>query len=184
MDIPTDAFVIGHVGRFAPQKNHQFLLKIVAEIAQQEPNTRLLLVGTGSLRSDIEQQLDQLGLTDKVIFAGVRSDVPRLMLGAMDVFLFPSFYEGLGLVLIEAQAAGLPCVISDVVPEEADVVESLMKRLSLSHSASKWARVVLAQKKASLPIKQFDALSILQKDSPFSIEISAEKLTNIYSNLI
>ncbi len=181
LGIPADALVIGHIGRFAPQKNHQFLVKIAAEIAQQEPKMRLLLVGTGSLRPEIEDKLAQLGLTDKVIFAGSRSDVPRLMLGAMDVFLFPSLYEGLGLVLIEAQAAGLPCIFSDVVPEEADVVQPLMKRLSLSQSASEWAEVVLAQQKANLPIKKSEALSSLQQDSPFSIEICTKNLTDIYN---
>jgi glycosyltransferase involved in cell wall biosynthesis len=179
--IPQDAFVIGHVGRFAPQKNHQFLVEIVAKIAQHEPKMRLLLVGTGSLRSEIEDKLAQLGLTDKVVFAGTSSDVPRIMLGAMDVFLFPSLYEGLGLVLIEAQAAGLPCILSDVVPEEADVVKPLMQRLSLSQSASEWAEAVLTQKKTNLPVKQFEALSILQQSSPFSIEKCTKSLTNIYT---
>jgi glycosyltransferase involved in cell wall biosynthesis len=181
LGIPADALVIGHVGRFETQKNHRFLVKIVAEIAQQEPKMRLLLVGKGSLRPEIEEQVAQLGLTDKVIFAGSRSDVPQLMLGAMDVFLLPSFNEGLPLVLIEAQAAGLPCIFSDVISNETDVVKPLMQRLSLSQSASDWAEVVLAQKKANLPIKQSEALSILQQDSPFSIEISAKNLTDIYS---
>ncbi len=181
LGIPADAFVIGHIGRFEPQKNHRFLIEIAAEIAQQEPKMRLLLIGYGSLRPEIEELVAQLGLTDKVIFAGVRSDVPRLMLGAMDVFLLPSFNEGLPLVLIEAQAAGLPCVFSDVISNETDVVKPLMKRLSLSQSASEWAGVVLAEKKTNLPIKQSEALSILQQDSPFSIEISAKNLTDIYS---
>ena len=181
LNIPADAFVIGHVGRFEPQKNHRLLIEIVAEIAKQEPKTRLLMLGNGSLRSDMEKKVAQLGLIDKVIFAGVRSDVPRLMLGVMDMFVFPSLHEGLGLVLIEAQAAGLFCVISNVVPEEADVVKPLIKRLSLSSSALDWAEVVLAQKKASLLYKQSEALSIMQNNSPFSIGISTKNLTSIYS---
>jgi glycosyltransferase involved in cell wall biosynthesis len=181
LGIPQDAFIIGHIGRFEPAKNHQFLVKIIAEIAKQEPKVRLLLIGYGSLRGEIEDRVAKLGLTDKVVFAGTRSDVPRLMLDAMDVFLFPSLYEGLGLVLIEAQAAGLPCILSDVVPEEADVVKPLMQRLSLSQSASEWAEAVLTQKKANLPIKQSEALSILQENSPFNIEICAKNLTDIYN---
>lgn len=180
LDIPANALVIGHIGRFEPAKNHKFLLEIAAEIARQEPKMRLLLIGTGSLQSEIEERLAQLGLTDKVIFAGVRSDVPRLMLGAMDVFLLPSLNEGLPMVLIEAQAARLPCVFSDVITEEVDVVKSLMKRLSLSQSASEWAEVVLAQRNTDLPIQQSEALSILQQNSPFNIEISAKNLTDIY----
>ncbi|MFQ4142453.1 glycosyltransferase family 1 protein [Chlorogloeopsis sp. ULAP02] len=142
LGIPKDAFVVGHVGRFEPQKNHVFLLDIAAEIVKREPKMYLLLVGVGSLRADIEQRVTKLGLGDRVIFAGSRSDVPRLMRGAMDVFLLPSLYEGLGLVLVEAQAAGLPCIFSDVVPEEADVVKPLVNRISLSQPASSWAEAV------------------------------------------
>ena len=91
--------------------------------------------------------------------------------------------EGLPLVLIEAQAAGLPCVFTDVISDEIDAVKPLMKRLSLSQSASEWAEAVVAQKKANLPIKQPEALSILQYDSPFSIEKCTKNLTAIYSNL-
>ena len=181
LDIPQDAFVIGHVGRFELQKNHPFLLKIVAQIARQEPKMCLLLIGHGSLRCDVEYEVAQLGLTDKVIIAGVRSDIPRLMLGAMDVFLFPSLFEGLPLVLIEAQAAGLPCIFSDVISEEIDVVKPLMKRLSLSNSPSKWAEAVLARKKANLPIERSEALSILQKDSQFNIKCCAKSLAAIYT---
>ena len=122
LGIPPGAFVVGHVGRFARQKHDAFLLAVAARLAACEPNLHLLLVGTGPLRLAIEEAAARLGLTDRVIFAGPRADVPRLMRGAMDVFLFPSLFEGLGLVLIEAQAAGVPCVVSDVVPGEADVV--------------------------------------------------------------
>ena len=184
LDIPADAFVIGHVGRFAPQKNHRFLIEIAAEIAKQEPKMRLLLVGNGLLRPEIENRVVQLGLTNRVVFAGTRSDVHRLMLSAMDLFLFPSYYEGLGLVLIEAQAAGLPCVFSDIVPKEADVVLPLIERLSLSQSASEWAQAILAQKKARSSIKHSEALSILRNHSPFNIEHSVKNLTNVYSNSI
>jgi glycosyltransferase involved in cell wall biosynthesis len=180
LGIPHDAFTIGHIGRFESAKNHNFLLEIAAEIAQQEPKMRLLLVGKGSLRPEIESRVAQLGLTDKVIFAGVRSDVPRLMLGAMDVFLLPSFNEGLPLVLIEAQAAGLPCIFSGVITEEVNVVKPLINQLSLSQSASEWAEVTLAQKKTNLPIKQSQALSILQNDSPFGIYKCTKNLTDIY----
>ena len=180
LGIPKDAFVIGHVGRFELQKNHRLLIEIAAKVAQQEPKMCLLLIGKGSLRPEIEHRVAELGLTDKVIFAGVRSDVPRLMLGAMDVFLLPSLHEGLPLVLIEAQAAGLPCVFSDVTSDEVEVVKPLMKRLSLSLSASKWAEVVLAQKKYNSKIEQSEALSILQKDSPFDIKISAKSLADVY----
>ncbi|MBH8562372.1 glycosyltransferase family 1 protein [Nostoc sp. CENA67] len=179
LGIPPEAFVIGHVGRFEQQKNHQFLLDIVAEIAKQETKMHLLLIGDGLLRPDIEQKVIQMGLADRVIFTGLRPDVPRLMLGAMDIFLFPSLHEGLGLALIEAQAAGLVCVFSDVVPDEADVVKPLMQRMSLSESASTWAKTVLAAKASAATISQANALLAVEK-SPFNIEVGVRKLEKIY----
>src|SRR5690606_15972476 len=110
LNIPPNAFVIGHVGRFAEQKNHRFLIEIAAEVCHHDRNARFLLVGDGPLRPRIEQQVAQAGLGERVIFAGLRADVPALMTGVMDCFLLPSLFEGLGIVLIEAQAAGLPCI--------------------------------------------------------------------------
>ena len=177
--ILADAFAIGHIGRFETQKNHLFLLEIAAEVAKQELKMHLLLIGDGSLRSDIEQKVVQMGLSDRVTFAGNRSDVPRLMLNAVDVFLFPSLHEGLGLVLIEAQAAGLPCIFSDVVPEEADLVRPLLQRISLSKSASIWAEAVMSARSGASAISQRDALAVVEK-SPFNIAASVKKLTEVY----
>ena len=180
--IPEDALVIGHVGRFVEQKNHQFLLEIVAEVAKREPRTRLLLVGDGSLRPEIEQQATGLGLRDCTICVGVRPDVPRLM-QAMDAFLLPSLFEGLGLVLIEAQAAGVPCIFSDVVPQEVDLVKPLAQRLSLSQSASTWAEALLAQLKAETAITQSQALALV-KSSRFNIETAVKNLEKIYQTQV
>ena len=179
LGIPADAFVIGHIGRFVEAKNHTFILDIAAEVAQREPKMRLLLVGEGSLRPQIELKASQLGLTDHVIFAGVRSDVPRLMRGAMDVFLFPSLFEGLGNVRIEAQSAGLPSVVSDVVPEEGDLIKPLVRRLSLTESADIWAEVILAWRNTPPAINQSDALTIMT-NSKFNIEKCVKELEQIY----
>ncbi|MBE8986240.1 glycosyltransferase family 1 protein [Nostoc sp. LEGE 12450] len=179
LGIPKDALVIGHVGRFEQPKNHQFLVDIFAEVAKREPKMYLLLVGNGSLRLDIEQKIIQMGLTERVIFAGVRPDVPRLMLSAMDIFLFPSLYEGLGLVLIEAQAAGLPCVFSDVVPEEADVVKPLIRRMSLSELSSAWAEAILFASKTVPGISQRKAFEIIEQSS-FNIHNTVETFEEIY----
>jgi glycosyltransferase involved in cell wall biosynthesis len=177
--IPGDAFVIGHVGRFVEQKNHQFLIEIAAEVAVREPKMRLLLLGEGVLQSEMRHRVWLRGLSDRVIFAGVRSDIPRLMRGAMDAFLFPSLHEGLGLVLVEAQAAGLPCVISDVVPEEADLVKPLVQRLSLSQPASVWAEVLLQLRDATSAITGPDALFAIET-SQFNIKASVKQWENIY----
>ena len=135
-----DAVVLGHVGRFNEQKNHPFLIDLFAEAVKKEPRVRLVLVGDGEGRAAIEKKVQTLGLTDKVLFLGVRSDVPRL-LQAMDVFVFPSLYEGLPVSLVEAQAAGLPCVISDRVPEESVLADGV-ERLPLGDAAY-WADRVL-----------------------------------------
>ncbi|MDJ0795917.1 MAG: glycosyltransferase family 1 protein [Calothrix sp. MO_167.B12] len=180
-DIPADAFVIGHVGRFHPQKNHQFLIEIFAEIAKREPKAQLLLLGEGYLQPEISQQVSQMGLSDKVIFAGSRSDVPRIMLGAMDVFLLPSRHEGLPLVLLEAQAAGLPCIFSDVITREADLIKPLVQRMSLSQSADAWAGVVLATNNVSRNT-QIESLNLVEH-SCFNIQASAKNLENIYLQL-
>jgi glycosyltransferase involved in cell wall biosynthesis len=182
LGIPSDAFVVGHVGRFSEQKNHTFLIKIAQEIARREKKFCLLLIGDGGLRPAIEKQVAQAGLTEAVRFTGVRADVPRLMQGAMDVFLFPSFFEGLGLVLIEAQAAGLPCIFSDVIPREADVVEPLLKRLSLTQSVSSWAEAVLATRDQKLAITRPEALAAVEQSS-FNILKSVSKLANTYIDL-
>lgn len=179
LGIPSDAFVLGHVARFHPQKNHQYVIDIAAEVAKQEPKMRLLLVGEGELITDIKQKVIQMGLADKVIFTGVRSDVARLMMGAMDVFLFPSLYEGLGLVLVEAQAAGLPCILSDVIPEEADVIKPLMKRISLLQPAKSWTEAILAVRNKEKKITQKEALKQIEQSS-FNIQNSLKSLTDIY----
>ena len=137
-----DKLVVGHVGRLNRQKNHMFLLDIFAEIKKKNENAVLVLVGKGELEGDIKSKIDALGLTDSVIFTGVRADIPALM-SAMDVFVFPSFYEGMPNTVIEAQAKGLPCVIADTITKEADIT-GLVKYLSLADSADKWADEALS----------------------------------------
>lgn len=138
-----DSFVIGNIARFNEVKNHVFLIDIFLEIYQLNKNAVLLLLGDGSLRALIEEKADKLGLKDRVIFTGV-VDNPHEYLQAMDVFLFPSLYEGLPLSLIEAQTSGLHCITSDkVVPQEVKVTD-LVDFISLEDSAEIWAKRVLA----------------------------------------
>lgn len=179
LGIPADRFVIGHVGRFSKEKNHKFLLKVFAEVVRRNPNTHLLLVGEGKLQPDIQQQVTQMGLTDQVTFTGSRSDVPRLMMGAMDAFLFPSLFEGLGLVLIEAQAAGLPCLYSDLIPNDADTIHSLIHQLSLSRPPSEWAEVLLQLQDAPPAISPANALASMIA-SPHNFEQTLNQLLIFY----
>lgn len=119
--IKDDDFVIGHVGRFYPQKNHEFLIDVFSEVCKQKPNAKLLLLGDGPLQEKIRQKVETLGLVESVIFAGLQKD-PAPFYSAMDVFAFPSLWEGLGIVLLEAQYSGLPCVVSEAVPKEVFVI--------------------------------------------------------------
>lgn len=135
-----NGLVVGHVGNANPAKNHPFLLEIFAALHQKRPDARLILVGGGTER--FRAKARSLGVEDAVLFAGVRKDVPR-MLQAMDVFVFPSLYEGLPVALLEAQAAGLPCVISDQVPTECVVTGSLVTTLPLHRRPAQWADTIL-----------------------------------------
>jgi glycosyltransferase involved in cell wall biosynthesis len=145
LGIPQGAIVVGHVGRFSKEKNHAFIVEIARELIRREPLVIFLLVGDGPLRASIEAKVASYALQDHFLFAGVRSDVPMLMKGAMDAFIFPSLHEGLPITLLEAQAAGLKCVISDVISLEALVVEALVLRESPENSAAAWASRLLEQ---------------------------------------
>lgn len=120
--IAEDDFVIGHVGRFYPQKNHDFLIDVFNEVHKQDPNSKLLLLGDGPLQEKIKQKIESLDLLNAVIFAGLQKDVAPFY-NAMDVFCFPSLWEGLPLTLVEAQYSGLPCVVSDAVPKETVITD-------------------------------------------------------------
>lgn len=136
-----DKLVIGHVGRFNQQKNHTYLLEIFAEIAAMRPDARLMLVGKGELEQAIKEKAESLGILDRIIFTGVRKDVPAL-LSAMDVFVFPSFYEGMPNTVIEAQATGLPAVISDTITKQADIT-GIVEYMPITLPAKQWAEKAL-----------------------------------------
>ena len=134
--------VVGHVGRFSEQKNHLFLIDIFSEIKKQNENVVLLLVGgNGDQEEQVRKKISDFALDDSVIFTGIRSDIPQLM-SAMDVFILPSFYEGMPNVVIEAQSTGLPCIISDTITQEAQLTE-LVEFLSLKDNTKVWAKNAL-----------------------------------------
>lgn len=137
----SQSFVVGNVANFSVAKNHIFLIDIFNEIQKKKENSVLLLVGDGPTMNEAKDKVKALGLENKVIFAGVCSNVSELM-QAMDVFIFPSLFEGLGVVAIEAQAAGLPCFISDGVPDEA-MITDLAVKIPLSKTSEQWADIIL-----------------------------------------
>lgn len=176
-----NTFVLGHVGRFFPQKNHAFLIDIFAELHKQCPNSVLWLVGGGELNDELKNQIrtkvDELGLHDSVRFLGVRSDVYRLLQG-MDSFILPSLYEGLPVTMIEAQSAGLPCTISDRVPRQCDVTGNVQV-VGLEDAPQTWAARVLDQHRQSLDADRSAGADVVAKRG-FDIQANAEWLQQFY----
>jgi glycosyltransferase involved in cell wall biosynthesis len=174
LDIPEHAFVVGHVGRFVALKNHIFILELAEQVCLLNSDARFVLVGDGPLRNAMERKAKNLGISQNIIFTGVRSDVERLMKGVMDVFLLPSFYEGFPLVLLEAQAAGLPCFIADTISSETDIVPRLVTRLSLADSAQRWAEFVVAAEPQPEKVFSPDVMR------DFGIEAAVNRLCRVY----
>lgn len=179
LGITQEALVVGHVGRFSAEKNHAFIVDIARELVRILPRMMFLLIGDGPLRSSIEEKVAGYSLQDHFVFTGVRDDVPTLMRGAMDAFLFPSLREGLPITLLEAQAAGLKCVISDRISAESDLVPGLIHRESVQNSAAAWARQVERQL-AQDHRERFD--TVHSKMAARSIAISSERLLSSYAS--
>lgn len=170
-------FVVGHVGRFCFQKNHEFLIEIFKIVHEKDNNAILLLVGIGELQEVIKQKVYNLGLQNSVIFLGARNDVNKLY-QAMDVFVLPSHYEGLPVVGVEAQAAGLPCIFSDQMTLEAVIIKETLV-LSLSSGSTEWA-------KAILETKNFNKRNVIEdmKNEGFDIKTEAKKMEAYYDKAI
>ena len=137
----NDKKVIGHIGHFTYPKNHDYIIDIFTELDKVNSNYRLLLIGDGELRYGIEEKAYRAGLSDKVIFTGKRTDVPELFC-AMDLFILPSKFEGLPLTSLEAQAGGLPCILSDVITKETALTD-LVDYMSIERPSNEWAKRIL-----------------------------------------
>lgn len=138
-NIKENEIILGNVGSFSENKNQSFLIKSLYELHKNNKNYRLILVGDGEMRKKLKKEVVILGLQEYVLFTGVRSDIPEIM-HLFDIFLFPSIHEGLGIVAIEAQASGVPCIISDSVPHEVELGVGLVKFLSLD--VNKWIEMI------------------------------------------
>ena len=172
----TDKLVVGHIGRFAPQKNHHFLVEIFAALAAVEPKAHLVLVGYGDLQEEILAKIDRLGLSDRVQFLGVRRDAAALM-NAFDVFLLPSFFEGLPVVGVEAQATGLPVVTSTGVTPELPLPKLSVYK-PLSDTPEQWAQQIL--KSARLPRQDTTQQMI---DAGYDVKVAAQVMQRIYEEM-
>jgi glycosyltransferase involved in cell wall biosynthesis len=175
--LPEKGILIGHVGRFDHVKNHIFLLEIFSAFHRSCPDAKLVLVGEGVLKQQIEQQATAKGIKDAVIFMGVRNDVPQI-LGAVDVLMLPSLHEGFGIVLVEAQAAGTPCLVSDTVATEVDLGLGLVQFMSLDLDAHAWAQALKRPPPRQIPGWK-ERKAALQK-AGYGIRSSVELLQRLY----
>lgn len=177
LNIPLDTPVFGHVGRLTEVKNHKFLLDVFSEILNRKPESILLLCGRGELEKQLKNQAQELGISQSVKFLGVRDDISKI-LSAVDVFLFPSISEGLGLAVVEAQSSGLPCIVSTGVPNSVRIREQTVF-LDLSLGANTWAS------KAVKALDECDASTrnkafLNAQVAGFDIKDSANWLSKLY----
>lgn len=168
-------FVVGHVGRMQPEKNHDFLIDVFAELKKSKPDAELILVGTGPLEDKVKSKVVEKGLSDCVHFLGNRKDMNRIY-QAMDVFVFPSLFEGLGIVAIEAQAAGVPIVCSEGLPPETDITP-IYQKLLLSDGAEKWANVALEM---AQNLKAHTNMQQYVIDAGFDMNVTAKYMEGYY----
>lgn len=176
-----DEIIVGHVGRFTYEKNHAFLLEVFLNIISKNKNFKLVLVGDGPYKLDIIQKVKSLELENKVIFLGLRDDIPEI-LQMMDIFVFPSHFEGLGRVVIESQAAGLLTFVSDTVPNEVYITD-IVKRISLDEPAEIWANEILKTINNKGSYQRTDKIDCVIKNG-FDIRNTIDILISIYEKLV
>jgi glycosyltransferase involved in cell wall biosynthesis len=177
LGIPPERRVIGHVGRFVPLKNHAFLVRIFESLVASGMDAHLLLVGDGPLTDVIRAQIAGLGLSDRSTLAGSQPETAPYF-GAMDLFLFPSEYEGLGIVVLEAQAAGVPVLASAAIPEEVGILPELIQRFDLQCGIQAWAERACAGLRRGRLTGTAPAQAVAA--SPFSIQRCLGDLASIY----
>lgn len=174
LNISDDEIVIGHIGRFVTVKNHMFLIDIFKEVYKRNKNSVLLLAGDGPLKEKIKRKVEKLGLENKVYFLGQRSDANELY-QAMDAFVLPSLYEGLPVVGVEAQAAGLPCFFSSDMTKETKILDTT-NFIGLTQKPEEWSDIILKE------LKRFKRKDTMQEitNNDFNINVESKKLINQY----
>lgn len=178
LGVPADRRIVGHVGRFDPAKNHALTIRFIRAAKEQGLNMHLVLVGDGPTRPAAQALAAELDCADRVTFAGARSDVPALMRGLFDLLILPSWFEGLPVVAIEAQCAGLPCLLSDAVTRETAVVPEIVHWHSPHAPPESWVRQaqeILARPRAD-PTATLEAV----RRSAFTIEANVRLLSSLY----
>lgn len=174
----NDGIVIGHIGTLKESKNHKFLIEIAKYMTEQNIDVKLILVGEGSLRKELENLTREYNISDRVHILGIRDDI-NVMLHSMDVFVFPSIFEGLGLVLLEAQAAGLPCIVSEAIQPEADLGLNLFTNLKLDDGVEIWSKHII--KSVNKKEISLDNVSRAFEEKEYSKDRCISKLMKIYN---
>ena len=180
LGIEENEFLITNIGRMVEQKNQKRLIDIFSLFSRKHPDSRLMITGTGSLENELREEAEKKGVGDRVIFTGERSDVPAL-LSASDLFLFPSLFEGFGIVLIEAEAEGLPCVFSSNLPGDVDLIPDLMTRVNLSSSDEEWVKAVEKTMNGKKRARNKDWITV--KEKGYDIRETAEYMEKFYLSL-
>lgn len=175
--VKDDVFLCGHVGTFSPPKNHLFLMDIFCEVLKRKPNARLMCCGAGTLMPQVKEKAETLGILDKIIFTGVVMNVNEYMM-AMDVFIFPSIFEGFPMSVIEAQAVGLPVVMSEVITKEVDLTK-LVNRHSINEDASKWAETI-----ANIGFGNREEYNQVIASSKYNMRKSAAFISSLYREMM
>lgn len=176
-NVSDDEVLLGHVGRFMPQKNHRFLINVFAEYKKIMPKSKLMLVGDGKDEDMIKAYVKEKGLSEYIIFAGSFAEVEAFY-QAFDVFLLPSLYEGLGMVAIEAQVSGLPVLISDAVPDDVLITDCVTK-IALKMSAKEWAEQIENHRNK---VKRLDHTEEI-RNAGYDIKTAAQEMTKWYLEL-
>ncbi|MEC0228679.1 glycosyltransferase [Paenibacillus alba] len=177
LKIPLDEPIVGHIGRFSAVKNHRYLIEIFEELLYRLPNARLILIGDGALRPQIEAILEQKGIQNRVHLLGIREDIAEL-LQEIDVLALPSFEDGLPMILIEAQAAGVPCVVSDALPDEANLKAGFFAFLSLEQDAAIWAQWLMKAIRSDRVSDEVRIRAVQQ--AGYDIKEAATELEDVY----
>lgn len=175
----NEQYVIGNVGRFITQKNHIRLIELFFELTKEDDNVVLVLVGSGKLQSQIEKKVEELNISDKVRFLGLRKDINEIY-QAMDLFLFPTLYEGLGMVLIEAQCSGLPCISSNEVPNNVKITNDVAF-IDLNKENSIWVDEIIKFKNSNKKRVSYDKEI---SNSGYDISVESKKLQSKYEELL
>ena len=178
LGVDDTTLLVGHVGRLCPQKNQEFLLEAFSYVAEFRPDSKLILIGDGEDKEHLVEKAEALQIMDKVIFQGVERNVAPFY-QAMDVFCMPSLYEGLSVVAVEAQAAGLPCLFADTLSQETNLGGNV-EFLGLDKEPSEWAKRILTLKNAD----RIENPSKLIEEAGYNINREAENLVKYYDKLL